>query len=210
MSDNVRQVVGCLSTMNHSEMREFTRQAIMDAFWALYREKPIERISVKEITELAGYNRSTFYEYFTDTYSVLEAIEDELLDYARDKLRRELPPSLAVNYPSIDLTAEALRPLSDLYIEKGEAFSLLVGEQGDPSFQSRYKRMVKSILFDMLGNPSAKFDVRATIISEYTASAIIGAFSYWYQHRDELPPERFASLLLSLLNRGVLSTIAGL
>ena len=70
--------------MKHEQMREYTRQAIMEAFWTLYREKPIERISVKEITELAGYNRSTFYEYFTDTYSVLEAIEEELLDYARE------------------------------------------------------------------------------------------------------------------------------
>ena len=193
--------------MKHEQMREYTREAIMEAFWTLYREKPIERISVKEITELAGYNRSTFYEYFTDTYSVLEAIEEELLDYARDKLRRELPPPLAVNYPSIELTAEALRPLSDLYSEKGEAFSLLVGERGDPSFQSRYKRMVKAVLFDMMGKPSAKFDVRANIISEYTASAIIGAVSYWYQHREELPPEKYASLLLSLLSRGVLTTI---
>ena len=120
---------------------------------------------------------------------------------------RELPPTLAVNYPSIELTAEALRPLSDLYSEKGEAFSLLVGERGDPSFQSRYKRMVKAVLFDMMGKPSAKFDVRANIISEYTASAIIGAISYWYQHREELPPEKYASLLLSLLSRGVLTTI---
>ena len=105
--------------MKHREMREFTRQAIMDAFWALYRERPIEKISVKEVCDRAGYNRSTFYEYFTDTYSVLEAIEEDLLDYARVKLTEELPASLARNFPEIRLDAEALRPLSDLYTEKG-------------------------------------------------------------------------------------------
>ena len=33
------------------------------AFWSLYAQKPIEKISIKEITELAGYNRGTFYLY---------------------------------------------------------------------------------------------------------------------------------------------------
>ena len=61
--------------MKHQEMREATSRAIMDAFWSLYRDLPIEKITVKAICEKAGCNRSTFYEYYTDSYSVLEAIE---------------------------------------------------------------------------------------------------------------------------------------
>ena len=49
--------------MKHTQMRENTGRAIMDAFWKLYRERPIEKISVKEICETAGYNRATFYCY---------------------------------------------------------------------------------------------------------------------------------------------------
>ena len=62
--------------MKHQEMREATSRAIMDAFWSLYRDLPIEKITVKAICEKAGCNRSTFYEYYTDSYSVLEAIEE--------------------------------------------------------------------------------------------------------------------------------------
>lgn len=193
--------------MKHAEMREFTRQALMDAFWSLYLERPIEKISVKQIAESAGYNRSTFYEYFTDSYSVLEALEEELLDYARAKLEQELPASLTANFPRVELDEESLRPLSDLYIEKGEYFSHLVGERGDPSFQYKYKRMVKDILFRMLNRPASQFDLRATVISEFTASAIIGAFSYWYPHRGELPAAQFAQLMLSLLSKGTLWNI---
>lgn len=193
--------------MKHTEMREQTARAIMDAFWALYREKPIEKISVREICAAAGYNRSTFYEYFTDSYSVLEAIEEELLDCVRRKLESELPASLARSFPHIRLDAETLRPISDLYAEKGEYLSVLIGEKGDPSFQYKYKRAVKALLLKMLDDPAKQFDLSASIVSEFTASAIIGAFNCWYPHRADYPVERYAQLLLNLLSAGPLATI---
>ena len=38
---------------------EQTKNNLRIAFWSLYAQKPIEKISIKEITELAGYNRET-------------------------------------------------------------------------------------------------------------------------------------------------------
>lgn len=64
-----------------------TRQNLIDAFWSLYCEKRIEKITVKEITQKAGYNRGTFYEYFTDVYDMLEQIEQSLIPTIE-----ELPP----------------------------------------------------------------------------------------------------------------------
>jgi AcrR family transcriptional regulator len=64
-----------------------TKQNLIDAFWALYCEKRIEKITVKEITQKAGYNRGTFYEYFTDIYDVLNQIEESLIPTLD-----ELPP----------------------------------------------------------------------------------------------------------------------
>ena len=193
--------------MKHKEMREFTTRAIMDAFWLLYREKPMDKITVKAICEKAGCNRSTFYEYFTDSYSVLEAIEDELLDYARRKLTQELPASLARSFPEIRLDAETLAPVSALYTEKGEYFSVLTGEKGDPSFQYKYKRAVKALLLEMLDDPAKKFDLSASIVAEYTASAMIGAFNCWYPHREEYPAEKYTLLLVNLLTSGILPAL---
>ena len=53
---------------NNTEIISKTKQDLIDAFWCLYCEKRIEKITIKEITVKAGYNRSTFYEYFTDIY----------------------------------------------------------------------------------------------------------------------------------------------
>ena len=193
--------------MKHQEMRENTSRAIMDAFWSLYRELPIEKITVKAICEKAACNRSTFYEYYADSYSVLEAIEEELLDYVRRKLTEELPASLAKSFPKIRLDAETLAPLSDMYNKRGEYFSILTGEKGDPYFQYKYKQTVKKLLTQMLDDPAKKFDLSASIVAEFTASALIGAFNCWYPHREEYPAEKYALLLVSLLTNGVLPAI---
>ena len=193
--------------MKHHEMRESTSRSIMDAFWSLYRDKPIEKITVKAICEKAGCNRSTFYEYYTDSYSVLEDIEEELLDYVRRKLTEELPASLANSFPEIRLDTENLTPLSNMYTEKGEYFSTLTGEKGDPYFQYKYKQTVKKLLTQMLDDPAKKFDLSASIVAEFTASALIGAFNCWYPQREDYPAEKYALLLVSLLTNGVLPAI---
>ena len=41
-----------------------TKRAIQKAFVALLREKPIEKITVKEIAERAEINKTTFYSHY--------------------------------------------------------------------------------------------------------------------------------------------------
>ena len=45
---------------------EETREFFMEAFLKALREKPLNKISVKELCQRTGYNRSTFYYYFED------------------------------------------------------------------------------------------------------------------------------------------------
>lgn len=53
------------------QITEKTRQKFIEVFCELYSQKPIEKISVQEIANNSGYNRSTFYQYFT----LLDAVE---------------------------------------------------------------------------------------------------------------------------------------
>ena len=60
-------------------MATFTRKAIMQTFLHILKNKPLDRITVKDICEQCEINRNTFYYYFKDIYDVLEAIfEDEV------------------------------------------------------------------------------------------------------------------------------------
>ena len=46
----------------------------------MYKEKPIDKISVAQVSDAAGVHRSTFYFHYKDSYEIREEIESELLD----------------------------------------------------------------------------------------------------------------------------------
>ena len=52
-----------------------TKQNFMKAFMDLNRHTPIEKITVKSLSDKAGYNRATFYNYFADVYDLYESVE---------------------------------------------------------------------------------------------------------------------------------------
>lgn len=61
-------------------MPSFTRRAIMESFWHLLEQRPLGKISVKDIVEACGINRNTFYYHFQDIPDLIEAIVREEAD----------------------------------------------------------------------------------------------------------------------------------
>lgn len=57
---------------------ERTKNSIIDAFLELRSKKEIEKISVKELCEKAGINKSTFYTHYQDIYDLSEQLETQV------------------------------------------------------------------------------------------------------------------------------------
>ncbi|QNI36982.1 TetR/AcrR family transcriptional regulator [Edaphobacter albus] len=51
-----------------------TRHALQAALGNLMQQKSFEEISVQDITDLADVNRATFYDHYTDKFSLLDAM----------------------------------------------------------------------------------------------------------------------------------------
>ena len=58
----------------------YTQKVIQEAFWKLLREKPLSKITVKEVCDLAQINRGTFYRHYFDCYDLMEKIQQEMLE----------------------------------------------------------------------------------------------------------------------------------
>ncbi|MBQ8312777.1 MAG: TetR/AcrR family transcriptional regulator [Clostridia bacterium] len=56
---------------------EKTEKAIKEAFMELRKIKPLEKISIKELCEMAYINKSTFYSHYENIYALSDAIEYE-------------------------------------------------------------------------------------------------------------------------------------
>ena len=54
-------------------MASFTKMAIMKVFGDLASSKPVDKITVKDITDRCGISRNTFYYHYQDIYQVLRA-----------------------------------------------------------------------------------------------------------------------------------------
>ena len=185
--------------MNHREsITQQTKQNFMDAFWDLYCEKTIDKITVKEITLKAGYNRSTFYEYFRDAYDVLEKLEETLIPNLS-----ELPPLRGVS--------EDFGLPTDLFMELFEHnrqyYAVLLSENGDPAFASRLKRVIKPLLASVFSGSSDTTDTTLDYTLEYTLSAMIGILSYWISNPDPLPKNELYDLVHQLMQEGPLKTL---
>ncbi|MGN0114839.1 MAG: TetR/AcrR family transcriptional regulator, partial [Acutalibacteraceae bacterium] len=55
-------------------MSAFTEKAITDTFIKLLNKKPLDKITVKDLVDECGINRSTFYYYFEDIYDLLNHV----------------------------------------------------------------------------------------------------------------------------------------
>lgn len=68
--------------MSEDARVRYTKMMIQKSFIKLLNEKPLSKIKLKEVCELAGINRSTYYKYYQDTYDWFEQIECECLKWA--------------------------------------------------------------------------------------------------------------------------------
>lgn len=61
-----------------------TKREILSALTKLMEQKSIDEITVREITDLAGINRGTFYLHYVDKYDLMEKSVNNLIIELRD------------------------------------------------------------------------------------------------------------------------------
>lgn len=176
------------------QITEQTRQNLIDAFWSLYSEKRIEKITVREITTKAGYNRGTFYEYFTDVYDVLEQIEESLLPRP-DKL-----PPIAPDAPPKD--GFSVDEFFKMFERHSKYYTILLGDNGDPAFLRKMKNSIKPKLKEALIARGANDDFQLEYLLEYNISALCGILSYWFASEEKPNAQAFLKFMMEIAEQG--------
>ena len=63
-----------------------TRRSIKNAFLQLRASKDIERITVKELADLAEISKATFYLHYHDVYDLSDDLEKEVIQSCLDSI----------------------------------------------------------------------------------------------------------------------------
>ncbi len=95
--------------------KRYTQKVLKEALLTLMREKPVNRITVKEICELAEINRATFYAHYSDCFALLESIENELIEAFEQSLKLvssfDVTALIEAIYDMVDKNENACRVL---------------------------------------------------------------------------------------------------
>ena len=178
---------------------DVTRQNLMDAFWKLYKEKGIRNITIKEVTDLAGYHRGTFYRHFSSLDEVLEKVEDPLL------------PSSPDYFP--EGNTDPTRMISDFinyYLEGAEYLQTLMGPRGDPMFADKYVKVGKIAAERQYRKKLKVRNPELSLVLEFMFAGGFAMISKWYSdYRDGVNSDRIKEVMDAIYYEGCSTFLFG-
>ncbi|BCN30198.1 TetR/AcrR family transcriptional regulator [Anaeromicropila herbilytica] len=186
-----------------STTAQITRQNIIDAFWQLYCKKTIEKITVKEVCQVAGYNRSTFYVYFKDVYEILEVIEENTVtaeDFETSILKQVYQYHASQKHI-------IMYHLLQFFENNKKYLPVLLSENGDPKFRQKILKKLRPIVFASFRELTDEEIAKADYIMEYQSAAVLNTIAKWYNNGKDIPLKDFIDLLISITTNGIQSEL---
>ena len=153
-------------TKQYKKARDNMREKIRNSFWFLYKRDNFQNImSVKELTDKAKVNRSTFYFYYNHTGEVLDELinrlKDEIVDIYSSKTRKD-------------------KDFNGFYKEMYEHFKMrkrflvpLVCESRHPEFALWYRNNQREMFKEDIGLSHYRTDKQKNKLIDIALSGII-------------------------------------
>lgn len=163
----------------YADAREKTRSNLVNAFWDLYCEKDINKITIKEITDRAGYNRATFYIYFKNAQQVLDYVEEQLYTMMTDY-------SSETYKPQNKEEAERILRESIAQLDENRRFlCVLLSEKGDPKFASNFREHFRSCISRIVEIGELEATVPLDFAIDFIIGGIVNCLQRWYETQPD-------------------------
>lgn len=133
---------------------ERTKKNIKEAFLKLRAEKPLEKITVKELAELAYINKATFYSHYQDIYDLSEQLEDEVINSIIEGF--PTPEDLIFN------ARENVKVMAATIMDKEEILEILFSGNRKAVLEHRLEESIGSRICEKY--PQLQNDLRGKIV----------------------------------------------
>lgn len=187
---------------NKNDLRiRITKKLIRESLTKLLLEKKLQKISIANLCENAGINRSTFYSHYSDIYDLMEEIEDEMMAEFLDTLRDVEFSKIYSDNETLIATYvqifEFLKRNSDMCI-------FLISENSDRKlvktlFQTAKKKTVEEY---KKMYPDATYK-KLEMLYAFIASGCIGLLELWINNGMKESSEEMAEITNSIMLNGV-------
>lgn len=175
-----------------------TKKLLRECLTHLLKEKKIQDITVRELTEMADLNRGTFYLHYKDVFDLLEQTEEELLTAFRQLLNR-----LDAKNSDNELVP-VFEEIFSMVKENGDLVEILLGENGDLNFLNRLKALIREKCLEnwmemFRGGNSSDFEA----CSAFIVAGSVGLVQHLLQTGMDQSPRDLAILAERLFLHGM-------
>lgn len=167
------------------------KDLLAQGLFLLMKEKPFEKITIKQICDKTGVIRGTFYNHFIDKYEALEYLihtifYDDIIDIKDNE--------------------EKLKKVFEIVYEYKDFFMKGFQIEGQNSFESLLQNIFNNLLFQSFQNESwerlEQVMPKDFFISYYT-NAIIYIIKYWMKNNFKQTPKEIYDMSLVLLTNTI-------
>lgn len=181
--------------MKQPEVTERTRQRLCRAFWHLYSRQPLGKITVKQVAELAGYNRATFYLYYSSVRDLLDQEEDALIARRQKAMDEQVVDVRADNDIRVDLTAFLEQTRKDAPYLK-----VLLGPHGDSRFLDKVRDITRPMtkdIFEQAHGTTRLSGKESEYLREFYLSGMISMIRLWLADPDPMPLDQLVECIIA-------------
>ena len=171
-----------------------TKRSIVNAFLAMRSEKPLEKITVRELAERAEIHKATFYLHYHDVYELSEQLENEVIDSI---LRGLSDPTSLLTDPG-----RFNEELYCLLMAHESLLGILFSGSRAGMLATLLEEQLRRYIFGL--HPEYRDDLEKNVVLTYL---IQGAYHAYIQYRDEdtkavlLMINKMASAVLRIYTR---------
>lgn len=174
-----------------------TRKAIHSAMTMLLAKKPIEEITVTELSEAAEINRKTFYNYYSSVYMVAEEMEDEIVERFEETLRK-IDFDTLLKDPETTFNTLARLITSDL-----DFYENILTNRNQISFLQKIISSLKQRIRLLYLNPNSSDNELQDYMLEYIVSGLVSVYQKWFTSGRKTDIEELSRYISMLAVYGV-------
>ena len=177
------------------QRRTLTKRLIREAMLALLKTKPIQDITIRELCDMAGVNRTTFYNHYAGVYEVLGEMEENFL--------LQLTDENSFSHRQPDLPQHIERLCENLQKNK-EIALLLLANNVDPNFSAKLMKLQAcgSVWNETVSSYSSD---EYELLAQFISGGAYAMVCHWLENGCQQTPKQIATLLTKVLQNGILS-----
>lgn len=168
---------------NQDTRVQMTKRLLKDALLEILKRKPVTSVTVKELVDTAGINRGTFYLHYDTPMALLKDIENSFIQDNMEMFESFMAKGYDRSYLSL---------LFESVWKNQDVLRILLGPNGDPSFQNTLREAARARTVDEWNTEFPKYKrEHLDFLFDFVFPGFTSLLLSWFENDRGIKPQEF-------------------